>query len=74
MYIGKCLDADRVSKINEDPMEELGNILHGQVPVMPAEVLEEARAQMINEIMTKSQETMEYFNKLKSQEAANKAN
>lgn len=74
MYIGKCLDADRVSKINEDPMEELGNILHGQVPEIPIEILEEARAQMINEIMTKSQETMEYFNKLKYQEAANKAN
>lgn len=72
MYIGRCLDKDSTHRVEEDPMEELGNILHGQVPQIPVEVLEEAKAQMINEIMTKSQETMEYFNKLKYLEAANK--
>lgn len=72
MYIGRCLDKDSIRRVDEDPMEELGNILHGQVPQIPVEVLEEAKAQMINEIMTKSQETMGYFNKLKYLEAANK--
>lgn len=72
MYIGRCLSSDTTRRVEEDPMEELGNILHGEDICIPADVMEEAREKMINEIMSKSQETMEMFERLKYLKANNK--
>lgn len=71
MQIGSHLDHDP-RRIEEDPMDELDNILEGARPEIPEDIMQKATEQMINEIMTKSQETMELFNKLKYQAAANK--
>ena len=77
MYIGKCNKSPEEMKNlpndpnEQDPMEQLKEMLHGTKPKIPDEVLAKAKETMINQIMQKNQEIAEDLAQLKRAEIAN---